>query len=42
MDITRFSMDVAIEGFHHFKLVNQVEIPMSWEQSANDEGNGLL
>jgi hypothetical protein len=42
MDITRFSMDIAIEGFHHFKVVNWVEIPMSWAQSANEEEYNCL
>ena len=36
LDITRFSMDIAIGGFHHFKVVNGVLIPMVWEQSANE------
>jgi hypothetical protein len=35
MDITRFS--VVVEGFHHFKVVNWVGIPMSWEKSANEK-----
>lgn len=44
MDITIFSMEIAIEGLHHFKVVvNWVGIPISWEQSANEEDkNGLL
>ena len=37
VDITRFSMDIAIEGSRHFKVVNWVEILMSWEISANEE-----
>jgi hypothetical protein len=32
-------MDIKIEGFHHFKVVNWVGIPMSWVQSANAEEN---
>ena len=42
MDITCFSIDIAIEGFHHFKVVNWVGIPMSLEQSVNEEQNVLL
>lgn len=44
MDITIFSMEIAIEGLHHFKVVvNWVGIPISWGQSANvDEGNYLI
>jgi hypothetical protein len=34
MDITLFSMDITIEGFYPFKVVG---IPMSWEQSANED-----
>ena len=36
MDITCLKMHIAIEGFHHFKVVNYVGIPMSWEQSADE------
>jgi hypothetical protein len=36
-DITRVSMDIAIEGFHHFKVVNWVGIALSWKQSTNEE-----
>ena len=28
-------MDITIEGYHHFKEVNWMGIPMGWEQSAN-------
>lgn len=28
IDITYFSMDIAIEGFNQFKVVNWVRIPM--------------
>jgi hypothetical protein len=43
IDITCFSMDIAIEGLNHFKVVNWVRIPMRWKQSANEEeGNRLL
>jgi hypothetical protein len=37
MYITRFSMDIVSEDFHNLKVVNWVGIPMSWEQSANEE-----
>jgi hypothetical protein len=30
-------MDIAIEVFHHFKVVNWVGNPIGWEQSANDQ-----
>lgn len=39
MDKTQFGMAIAFEGFHYFKLVNWVGIPMSWEQSAIEEDN---
>ena len=28
MDETCFGMEIAIEGFHHFKVVNWVGLPM--------------
>ena len=37
MQITRFGVGIAIEGFHHLKIVNWVVIPMGWECSANDQ-----
>ena len=42
MDITHFSMAIANEGYHHFKAVNWVGIPMSWEQSSNEEQKNCL
>lgn len=30
-------MDIAIEGFHRFKVANWVEIPMDWGRSVNDQ-----
>jgi hypothetical protein len=32
----------GIEGFHYLKIVNWVGIPMSWEQSANEEEGNVL
>jgi hypothetical protein len=29
-------MGSAIQGFHHFNVVNWTRIPIAWEQSAND------
>ena len=37
MNKTHFNMDIAIEGFHHFKVVYWMGIPMGWEGSANDQ-----
>ena len=37
MAITCFNMDIAIEGFYHFKVVNWVGITINWEQSANEK-----
>jgi hypothetical protein len=37
MDITHFGKDIAIEGFHHFKVVNWVGFNMSWEESVKEK-----
>ena len=42
MHLTCLSMNIATEGFHHFKVVNWVGIPMSLEQSVNEEEENAL
>ena len=43
MDVSRFSMDIALKWWKLSMAINWVGIPMTWEQSANEEEeNGLL
>jgi hypothetical protein len=42
MNVSRFSMDIALKWWKLSMAINWVGIPMTWEQSANEEENGLL